>query len=249
MYIYNNKFLNYISPIYQTKLNNIKAEISHSGNLKTHKNYILIKSGYEKLKITALINPKIHTVADAKHIGGEEDNKNLFLEYICKFIINKSIQECSDHGAMNLEYILRDHNKKPDIPGIITLNNIDPIFKTANILLRNLLSDYRVKSNYKSTENFYFSPLSNNWRSLNKSERLELLKNIINESKFYKFAKIERLEGATKLVVSFKDDQTNKVKRNRLLDIENFFSNKLNMNFELYLQAKIDQNKLRVITK
>ena len=150
---------------------------------------------------------------------------------------------------MNLEYILRDHNKKPDIPGIITLNNIDPIFKTANILLRNLLSDYRVKSNYKSTENFYFSPLSNNWRSLNKSERLELLKNIINESKFYKFAKIERLEGATKLVVSFKDDQTNKVKRNRLLDIENFFSNKLNMNFELYLQAKIDQNKLRVITK
>ena len=29
---------------------------------------------YEKLEITALINPKIHTVTDAKHIGGEEDN-------------------------------------------------------------------------------------------------------------------------------------------------------------------------------
>ena len=66
MYIYNNKSLNYISPIYQSKLNNIKANISLSGNLKTHKNYILIKSVYEKLKITALINPKIHTVADAK---------------------------------------------------------------------------------------------------------------------------------------------------------------------------------------
>jgi len=241
--------INYISSIYRKKLISIKLNMVHIENLSKDKNHILIESSFENLKISALIDPKTHIIKKVKHCGGEEDGKNLLLEYICKIIINCPIQECSDHGAIKLEYKLRDHTKKTNIPGIITINNIDPAFKIPNILLRKLLNDYREKHNYNSTENFYFSPISEQWKILNKKERLELVKKIMNESQFYKFTTIERLEGATKLVVSFKDDQTSMVKRNRLLDIENFFSNKLNINFELYLQAKIDQNKLRVITK
>lgn len=244
-----NKNIKYISPIYRKKLISIKSNMVHIGNLSKERNHILIESSFENLKISALIDPKTHIIRKVKHSGGNENGENLLLEYLCIIIINCPIQESSDHGAIKLESILRDHTKKINVPGIVTINNIDPIFKILNILLRELLNDYRGKNNYNSTENFYFSPISELWKILNKKERFELVKKIINESEFYKFTTIERLEGATKLVVSFNDDQTSMVKRNRLLDIENFFSNKLNMNFELYLQAKIDQNKLRVITK
>jgi len=238
--------LSEVNQIYKEKLATISKSISHSGILTTEDDYQLVKSSSHGVVLSALVDANT-IIYKARYQGTTSTIENGLLEALCVVIENKPIQECSDHAGIHLECMLRTDSQPHPIRGIISPENADPMFELPIKLIRGLLADYRTKTGYQNIENFYDKPISNTWRRLSKTERKEQIQTAIDTSTWADGVTVLRLETPRRVILGFEnDDLSSQAKQERMIQLEKHLKEQVESTLQLYMQPKVDQNKLRL---
>jgi len=241
------EFSGSVHPVYKEGLRKASLLRSHEGELS-------LESGIEPLRATSgdvllavQIEPSNHTVLKARYLGASSDIQKGLLEVLCRIMEGKPILECSDHAVIYLEHELRDHSQFPPVPGVVTPENADPIFSQATHLVRSLMAEYRQRTGFASTVNFYDPPSSGSWRALSQDERIRRVQNALDGHPAGQGLEVVSLEGLKRVVIKFNGESDSGVKQSRLIELENFIKNTIDPVLQVYILPMVDKNKIRRI--
>jgi hypothetical protein len=234
-----------INPLYADALRRAAQSRAFEGALKEEQGLVLAQATHKGITLTALVEPTKHTVKNIAYQGGATEVQRGLLEALCQLMVGKPILECSDHAVIFLEFELRDHSLPRPVPGIVTPENADAMFALPTGLVRALLADYRNKTGFKSTENFYDQPISEQWRVLSADERMKQVQNAISQHPDGEGVTVMQLETPKRVVVGFRDALDAATKQDRLMMLEDHLKRTLEPTLQLYMEPRPDANRIR----
>ena len=205
------------------------------------------KSEINKYKFGVKLNNNI--IEEAYFSAKNNMEESYFLDCLCSVIINLPIQEAYEHGAIKLEYFLRDRDLKNIIQGIISPLVISNLFINCNKLIHNIWEQYVAKNNLEIKINFYDKKISKNWSNLNKDTQIKIIQDEINKftnlNNLPKLFSIEKFEYSKLLTLSFSEESYIN-KPQLFLDLEKYLNSKVDSRIEVFYKELIDFNKLRL---
>lgn len=238
-----------VHPVYREGLRKASQFRLHEGLLHREFGVELLRASHEDVLLMVLIEPEhpAGTVKKARYQGPVSDIQRGLLEVLCRIMEGKPILECSDHAAIYLEHELRDHSQPPPVPGIITPENADPVFAVPTLLVRNLMAEYRQRTGFAATVNFYESLPSAQWQALSEDERIRRVKIALDHHQAGRGMEVASLEGLKRIVVKFSGEHDSSTKQRQLIQVENYIKSTIDPALQLYMLPKLDQNKIRRI--
>jgi len=179
------------------------------------------------------------TITRAGFTGGSGDTV-LLLELFCNVIEGLPLYEAADHGALILEGRLRDRSQPRLVPGIVL-----PAVGAGFALLQTMIRELWSGVHGAPVENFFDPPVSESWRRLSAEGRIQLLASALAAHPLAAQASVVRVEGQRRVVVGFVGDLSNERKQGALSELERYFKEKVERQLHLYLEPKMDANRLR----
>lgn len=232
---------------YEDGLRHAARSATHGGVLADEPGRVLVKTSCDGVVLSALVDSSRHTVTRAAYQGVNSEMQTGLLEALCGVMEGKPILEVSDHGVVCLESELRDHHRPRPVAGIVMAENADPMFALPLRLVRMLLAEYRRTTGFQGIENFYSPPLSVGWKALSEEERIYRLREAIATHPSGYGIELVQLEMADRVVVRFQNGHESSVMQTQLMQLEAHFKQALEPNLQVYIQPKIDENKMRRI--
>lgn len=139
-------------------------------------------------KLSVLVDKKSGFIRDAAYGGDFSQEQKGALEAYCELLPRLNLLEARDHGAIRLEFLLRDKTQPRPVAGIVTVRNAGPIFELCQALSRKLWDVYHDKyrpagatAGSKLPGNFFDLPVSASWKELTKEQKLEKAKEVIRQ--------------------------------------------------------------------
>lgn len=170
-----------IHTAYQERLARVLESPDRAMPLKSEPGLALVEASCDGITLTALVDPASHTVRKAAYAGATSDVHRGLLEVLCEIMIDRPIQECSDHATIYLEHRLRDPSQPRPVSGIITPDNADPAFRLPGVLVRALATEYRRTVGQLDAENFFDPSPSPVWRELSAQEKRQRVQAALTE--------------------------------------------------------------------
>jgi len=220
---------------------------SHEGPLGVEPGFEFVEISYLGTTLRAVVESSTHVVRKAAFQGALSNFDRGVMEMLCRFMEGKPIGECGDHAAIYVEYNLRDHSKPHPVPGIVTPENSDPAFARVTLIVRRLVERYHCKTGFMSHANFYSPPPTSQWASLPSDEKIKRIQAAIESCPDGDGMRVVCLEGAKRVIVKFHEEPDNGTKPGLLMKLENHLKTTTEGTLELYLEPKLDQNKVRRI--
>tara|TARA_Y100000814_G_scaffold281063_2_gene244903 strand:- start:1178 stop:1909 length:732 start_codon:yes stop_codon:yes gene_type:complete len=241
-----------IHPAYRKLLSDLNMPLTMEGFLQEQNSLIFLSSSWNGVTLSVLIEPDSHFIKKALYLDENSIHIKILMEYFCKEIINLPVQEAADHTCINLEYKLRDHSVYAPVPGIVTPENADPIFRYPQTLIRKIFKLYREEQMYSPTINFFDRQLSEGWLSLSGADRLKktrgLLKNFLSQAKIEDKLEVFEIDKDVKLIIRavkrFEKTDLSKI----LMDFEKILKQELDENLYVEFEEVKDLNSLRRIS-
>jgi hypothetical protein len=236
-----------VHPVYREGLQKALQFCSHEGVLNMEPGVELVQAFHEDIVLAVHIEASNHRVRKARYQRPASDVRKGVLEVLCRIMEGKPILECSDHAVIYLEHELRDHLQPPPVPGVVTPENADPVFALPTLLVRKLLAEYRQRTGFTPTANFYDPPSSAQWRALSENERVKCIQVAIERHHAGRGMEVVGVEGLKRVVVKFNGEVDSAEKQKRLIQVESFIKNAIDPVLQVYMLPKVDQNKIRRI--
>jgi len=241
-----------INPAYRKLLSDLNMPLTMEGFLQEQNSLIFLSSSWNGVTLSVLIEPDSHIIKKALYLDENSIHIKILMEYFCKEIINLPVQEAADHTCINLEYKLRDQTVYAPVPGIVTPENADPIFRYPQTLIRKIFKLYREEQMYSPTINFFDRQLSEGWLSLSGADRLKktrgLLKNFLSQAKIEDKLEVFEIDKDVKLIIRavkrFEKTDLSKI----LMDFEKILKQELDENLYVEFEEVKDLNSLRRIS-
>ncbi|MCO5144088.1 MAG: hypothetical protein M9962_13440 [Oligoflexia bacterium] len=139
-----------------------------------------LSSSFEESELSLTINTESLKIISANFLSSGTPETKALLELFCEIITGLPIQEASDHGAIKLEYTLRDHGRTSNVKGIITPLNADPMFLLPMKLIRQIFERFKSELQPKIGINFFDRQPSQEWSALNEEEKLARAQNFVD---------------------------------------------------------------------
>jgi hypothetical protein len=234
-----------LNPVYKQALLKAAQSRAHEGELKAEDGSVMTQSAHQGVKLMAAVEPLRHIVRKAAYQGAAAPAQRGLMETLCELMTGKPILECSDHSVILLEFELRDHSMSRSVPGIMMPENADAMFALPTVLMHGILADYRRKTGFKSIENFYDQPISDSWRALSTEARMQRLREAIAQHPAGRGGELVSLETPKRVVVGFLEDIDGATRQSCLMRLEEHLKRTLERTLQLYVEPKVDQNKLR----
>ncbi len=190
------------------------------------------------------IDPSSHIISRAAYEGATNPVQRGLLEAFCGLIEGLPVLEAADHGAIGLEFMLRQDVGVRPVPGVVTPQAADPAFSWVERLIRKALAAYRKKSGYGESKNEYDPLPSETWLSLSDAARREKLRATISGLGYGPGdVTVAAIEYDVRVVVRFPDSQRDK--QRHMMTIERELKTQLDPRLELFLEELKDENVLR----
>jgi hypothetical protein len=235
-----------ISSIYRNRLRTALQSSAHQRVLEAAAGLEFVQATSDGVKLTALVDSSEHVIRKAAHQGTVSEVQRCLLELLCGILEGKTMQECSDHVVIYLENYLRDRSQAPPVPGIITPESADPAFALPTRLVRGLLEDYRQKTDYSDTINFYDPSPSLEWQALSSDGKLTRVQAAIERYPTKINVRIVRVEHENRIVVEFEESPATETKGRALMHLESYLKDEVEPTLQLWHQPQADKNKIRV---
>ncbi|MED5578737.1 MAG: hypothetical protein VX794_01770 [Nitrospinota bacterium] len=240
-----------VHPAYEKSLGSMNASLNMEGFLKEQKNLVLLSSSWNGVTLSVLIDPMTHIVKKALHKDGSSSYIRKLMELFCKQIIELPIQEAADHACIIIEDNLRDRSVCVPVPGIVTPENADPIFRYPLKLIREIFKEYCVEKNYKPTINFFDRQFSEGWLSLSSADRLKRVKCLLDkfllETQSDEQLEVVEIEKDVKLIIRSLNRSDNMDFAQLLINFENVLKKELEESLYVELEEVKDLNSIRRI--
>lgn len=167
------KTMDDIDPLYKEKILEFYGDLQHQGSILEDGDNLLIRSTKDGISLFGAINTHNHTIHRARHSGTNKTVEAAVLEGLCRVIEGLPIQEADEHGLIKLEYLLKGQAKeKRGVQGIVNVFNFPPMFKLAQVLMRDLYATYIKKTGYKPGDNTFHPPVSQKWKAVPEAEKV-----------------------------------------------------------------------------
>jgi len=128
--------------------------------------------------------------------------------------------------------------------GIVTPENADPTFALPTALVRGLLVEYRRKTEYRSIENQYDQPISEAWRKLSQTQRVQKIQEIIERLTVGEGVHLSGWKHPTRRG-RIPRGLTGAAKQERLMKLEDELKRQIEPTLQLFVEPKVDENKIR----
>jgi len=207
----------------------------------------------EKNKLFIKINKLTKKIVECWHDFEEENNKSIIVDKFCKIVLNKNIQEASEHGTIYLEHSIRPVDINQKIKGIILPKKVGGIFFDLHKCINKIYVKIKKKYNFNDIINKEYFGLSNDWLNISYEQKLKKLKKVLSE-KIIPMLKlknndiiIHEIEFDTRIVIKMSDNftQLNYGEKNYLIMVEDLFKQFVDNRLELFTIEKRDDNRLR----
>ena len=140
---------------------------------------------------------------------------------------------------------LRDPTAPLPVAGIVLPENADPAFALPLRLIRALFAEWRRVSGAAVAENFYDQPSSPSWRVLTTEERAARIQRALEDHELGQAMAVVRLESLQRVVVRFLTPLDTAAQQQRLIGVEGYLKETVEPTLQVYLEPKLDQNRLR----
>jgi len=239
---------NYIKDnIDKMNINKLRFIISEKKiNCKTYSENLLSK------KIHLQINNSSYIVENAHHDFVDLNHESKIIDIFLSQIIDKHIQEVSEHSVIYLENFLRPKNIFGNY-GIILPFKSGSLFEDINISIRKIYKKFKNDFNYIEKINKDYPPLGKKWSGTNDKEREKLVSDVILNFVIpsLKLKKddivLNKIELGFRVVVELSEEFRKRLKKESLLlKIESILKEEVEKRIELFTMEVKDQNKLRL---
>ena len=198
------------------------------------------------LALQALVDPaRHHCIKRAVFKGAATPLQRGLLEALCRGMEGRPIQNAGDHAGIELEFSLRDRAGPRHVAGVQQPENADPAFALPTALARGLLADYRRKTGYAETANFFDPPVSASWKALPNEVRMEQLRSALLRHPDGSKLELVRVEGVKRVVVRFAEELSSLEKQACLMRVEADLKARIERELYLYVEPRKDANVLR----
>jgi hypothetical protein len=230
-------------PCHAVRLQVLLADVRHEGSLGALAGADLAEATLEGMTLQALVDRKRRLVTRAAFSGAASATQRALLEGLARALENKPIQEGADHAVLALEHSLRDPAVPPPVPGVVTPENAGPAFALMQKLARALLADYRARTGYSDTQNFFDRPVGAQWAAHSEAQRLNAVRAALEPHAGQ--VSVVGLDGPKRVVVRFVDSLDSQARQGLLVRLEDHLRKTVEPTLQLTAQTKADVNILR----
>jgi hypothetical protein len=234
-----------IHPCYRDSLRRVLAEVRHERPLTGVNGQEPVSVSAQGVTLTALIQAARRAVAQAGFGGAANPVQRGLMEALCVEIEGRPLQEAADHALIAVESRLRDRSQPPPVPGLVTPDNADPAFALPQQLVRALLAEYRARTGWNDTANFYDTPVRSPWARLSEAERSDALCRQLETPSFAGKLELAGMDGPKRVVVRFVGDMPSDARQQMLCQLEEQLRQHVEPTLHVTAQAKSDINILR----
>lgn len=192
-------------------------------------------------------------VLEAKHQGFEDNKTRALMDAFCSVLINRSLHEGAEHGAIRLEVLLRDPKRPLKVKGLLTPETADPIFETPSRLVRQIWNQYVTAKKLEPQRNFWRDPVPATWLALSADDRLKQAQMALTEgSRHYALQEdvlVTEIKNDTRFVLSYKQNPEFPDFGRHMIKLERWLREKLGLAVELQLESIEDRNRREERTK
>jgi len=237
-----------IGPAYRAALEG--RRVVREGRLAHADGLVLVEAaGDGGATLTLQVRPADHVIVAARHHGAAEPVVRAVLDALCAEIERLPMPEASDHGAIRLEFALRDKSARP-VPGIVTPRSADPALAAAEVLLRRAMAAYRAQTGYEATDNDFDPGPSDAWRALPQDRQLDRVMTASGEVCRAQdwpadAVAIADIEHDVRVVVELRDPLAAGDRQAHLMRLEAAIKANVDDRLEVYLAERNDANVLR----
>lgn len=235
-----------IHPLYRARLKEVLRARKHDKRLEPEGTLTLVEASEDGGALSALIDASHHhIVVEAAYSGAKDLAQQGLLEWLCGWMAGRPIQDCADHGAIALEFALRDPAQTHHVKGIVQPENADPAFHLPNALIRSLRAQYHALADAGDTANFFDPPCSADWRAKSAEQRLVRIREALGGHPDGRRLEALRVEGSKRVVVRFLEELPSTEKQVCLVRIEDALKKSLEPELQVYLEPLKDMNAMR----
>ncbi|MBS4047978.1 MAG: hypothetical protein KG075_16660 [Alphaproteobacteria bacterium] len=220
---------------------------SASPALDTAQAGVAVKATCDGLTLEAAISPD-HVVTAMAYSGARTPVSQRLAQTMLRLFIGLPILEIAGHGAIRVEYHLRDHGTPP-VPGIAIPEATEPAFALVIHLARELLSDYRQKTGYSEHRNLFDTPPGPTWMKASEAERRQMLSDAFAKDGIPpQVVSIIAIEYDVRVVISLDGDLARNP-ADHMLRLERSIKRHVDSRLELFLAEVKDHNKIRRLSE
>ena len=223
----------------------------NGSDLEQNSEQTIIKSSHQSINLTALVDSKTHIIIDAIHKGSQTPVEKGLMNAFCLVLRNLTVIEASDHGLLHLEEYLRNPIYQNDKIGIIIPESMDPMFKLPLKLVRELLHQYKEKTDYAPEVNTFVPKISEEWIHLDETQKMKQLQQVIDsfcQKTHYnrRYLNITRLDNNANIIVeNFSEDSDIYMQGTVLIQFERYIKQMIAKPIQVYLEELEDHNLKR----
>jgi len=186
-------------------------------------------------------------IVQAKHAGATGLNLPL-IDQLCRLLFNTPIQEAAEHSVIRLEKVLRSEKMKPPVPGLVTPENADPMFKPMTQIIRAAFQEYLKVKHAEPQWNDWDTQESVPWQALSPEEKLAKVKAGISQickelDLPYGCMEIIGTKSGGRVVLSGQGFGSDPIFGHHLMTIERELKKRVEPKIELILESLEDRNK------
>ncbi len=239
-----------IGPAYRAAV--AGRRIAHEGRLDQADGTLLVEAT-DGATLMLRVRPADHVIEAAAHHGAAAPVARAVLDALCAEIEGLPMQEASDHGAIRLEFALRDKAAIP-VPGVVTPGGADPAFRGVEALLRRAMAAYRQQTGYDAIDNDFDAGPAAAWRALPQRARLDRLMSACAEvceaAGWPEDAvAVIDIEYDVRVVVELREPLVSGDRQAHLMRLERAIKDRVDPRLELYLAELSDANALRRLSE
>jgi hypothetical protein len=243
-----------VHPCYQKSLETASKQISNEGEFSdTEKSgFQYVSSTIDGMTLHILVDEK-GIVHKAKHSNAKDCNR-IVLDKLCEVLVNRPLQEGSEHGVLRLEFLMRSKSVTPPVLGLVTPTNADPIFKTPLALVRACYSTLLKEKRISEIWNNWEDPTSVDWVNLSDEAKIQAVQMALLESSRtnqlpYNDLDVLLIKHNTRVVLMRKSYSGSFIFGKHLMLLEKELKARLNPSLELVLESLEDKNNREKRTK
>jgi len=206
-----------------------------------------------KNKLFIKIDKKTNLIINCWHDFMQQNQESIITDKFCDIILNKHIQEVTEHGMIYLEHKIRPIDIKGKIRGIILPKKVGGIFFDLDKCIRKIYTKIKKQYGFQDVINKEYFNLSKDWLNLHYDQKIEKLKQTLYE-KIIPSLKLDKndiiiykIEFDSRIIIKISEEfeKKNRGEINYMIMVENFFKNYIDKRLELFVREKKDDNRLR----
>jgi dTDP-4-amino-4,6-dideoxygalactose transaminase len=233
---------------YHDGLARILKGVGHEQTLEPVAGRELLAALHEGRTLMALIDPGNGKVTRASFQGAASAEERGLLEALCSVMEGRPVQECADHAVICVEGLLRDPAQAPPVAGVVTPRNADWAFALPQRLVRAVLEQYRQRTGYRETRNFYDRPLSPRWAAMSEKDRAEAVAAMLGAQAAGQ-VDLVGMDGPRRAVVRFTAEMEGAARQTLLARLDTAVRRTVEPTLQLVAQVRSDTNILRLPEK